>query len=113
MTWECAGINHLAWFTKLEHQGKDLYPLLMEKARQDLAGSPSNPDDAKDLVRKDMMLHFGAFITESSGHLSEYLPYYRKRQDLIEKYAATATMAARRSTPTTGPTGAKAPTSAA
>ena len=87
MTWECAGINHLAWFTKLEHQGKDLYPLLMEKARQDLAGSPSNPDDAKDLVRKDMMLHFGAFITESSGHLSEYLPYYRKRQDLIEKYS--------------------------
>ena len=34
-----------------------------------------------------MMLHFGAFITESSGHLSEYLPYYRKRADLIEKYA--------------------------
>ena len=87
MTWECAGINHLAWFTKLEHQGKDLYPLLMEKARQDLAGSPSNPDDASDLVRKDMMLHFGAFITESSGHLSEYLPYYRKRKDLLEKYS--------------------------
>ena len=87
MTWECAGINHLAWFTTLQHQGKDLYPLLMEKARQDLAGNPSNPDDAKDLVRKDMMLHFGAFITESSGHLSEYLPYYRKRQDLLDKYA--------------------------
>ena len=32
MTWECAGINHLAWFTKLEHGGKDLYPVLMEKA---------------------------------------------------------------------------------
>jgi alpha-galactosidase len=87
MTWECAGINHLAWFTKLEHNGKDLYPLLMEKARQDLAGNPSNPDDAKDLVRKDMMLNFGAFITESSGHLSEYLPYYRKRKDLLEKYS--------------------------
>lgn len=87
MAWECAGINHLAWFTKLEHNGDDLYPLLMEKARQDLAGHPSDPDDAKDLVRKDMMVHFGAFITESSGHLSEYLPYYRKRPDLIEKYA--------------------------
>ncbi len=86
MTWECAGINHLAWFTKLEHNGQDLYPLLMEKARQDLAGSPSNTDDAGDLVRKDMMLHFGAFITESSGHLSEYLPYYRKRKDLMETY---------------------------
>lgn len=86
MTWECAGINHLAWFTKLEHKGKDLYPLLMDKARQDLAGNLVDPND-KDLVRKDMMLHFGAFITESSGHLSEYLPYYRKRKDLIEKYS--------------------------
>ena len=86
MTWECAGINHLAWLTKLEHKGKDLYPLLFEKAKADLAGKPSNPDDAKDLVRKDIMLHFGAFVTESSGHLSEYLPYYRKRKDLIAKY---------------------------
>jgi len=34
-----------------------------------------------------MMLHFGAFITESSGHLSEYLPYYRKRKDLLEQYS--------------------------
>ncbi|HEX4084792.1 MAG TPA: alpha-glucosidase/alpha-galactosidase [Chthoniobacteraceae bacterium] len=86
ITWECAGINHLAWFTKFEHQGRDLYPLLFEKARADLAGKPGNKDDAKDLVRKDMMLHFGAFITESSGHLSEYLPYYRKRKDLIAQY---------------------------
>jgi alpha-galactosidase len=86
MEWECAGINHLAWFVTLRHQGRDLYPLLKRKARQDLAGRPSDPDDL-DLVRKDMMLHFGAFITESSGHLSEYLPYYRKRKDLIEKYA--------------------------
>ena len=86
LAWECAGINHLAWFTRLEHNGKDLYPLLMKKARQDLAGRPSDPDDAGDLVRKDMMLHFGAFITESSGHLSEYVPYYRKRADLRESY---------------------------
>lgn len=85
--WDCAGINHLAWFVKFQNQGKDLYPLLMKKAREDLAGRPSDPNDAKDLVRKDMMLHFGAYITESSGHLSEYLPYYRKRPDLIEKYS--------------------------
>jgi alpha-galactosidase len=86
LDWECAGINHLAWFTRLQHKGKDLYPRLMKKARQDLAGKPSNPEDAGDIVRKDMMLHFGAFITESSGHLSEYLPYYRKRKDLMKKY---------------------------
>ncbi len=86
MVWECAGINHLAWFTRLEHMHQDLYPLLIRKAKSDLAGRPEDPDDAKDLVRKDMMVHFGAFITESSGHLSEYLPYYRKRQDLRERY---------------------------
>ncbi len=85
--WECAGINHLAWFTKFRHKETDLYPLLMRKARQDLAGKPADPEDAGDLVRKDMMIHFGAFITESSGHLSEYLPYYRKRKDLLERYA--------------------------
>jgi alpha-galactosidase len=86
LEWECAGINHLAWFTRLRHRGADLYPLLKRKAKSDLAGKPFDPDDAADLVRKDMMLHFGAFITESSGHLSEYLPYYRKRRDLLERY---------------------------
>lgn len=100
MTWECAGINHLAWFTKLEHRGRDLYPLLMKKAAADLAqaareGLPlcdekDRPEYQRDLVRKDMMLHFGAFITESSGHLSEYLPYYRKRKDLIKRYCRAA-----------------------
>ncbi len=88
MVWECAGINHLAWFTKLEHQGVNLYPKLMAQAESDVYG----PDTAEgrensDIIRKDMMLHFGAFITESSGHLSEYLPYYRKRQDLLDQYA--------------------------
>jgi alpha-galactosidase len=87
MEWACAGINHLAWFTRLRHKGKDLYPLLMRKALEDLAGKPSNPKESPDLVRKDMMIHFGAFITESSGHLSEYLPYYRKRKDLLKRYS--------------------------
>jgi alpha-galactosidase len=86
LDWRCAGINHLAWFTTLEHDGEDLYPLLFEKARNDLAGDPADPDDAGDLVRKDMMLNFGAFITESSGHLSEYLPYYRTRTDSLARY---------------------------
>jgi alpha-galactosidase len=87
LSWECAGINHLAWFTRLEHNGMDLYPLLKEKAARDIAGEPADPDDPGDIVRKDMMLKFGAFITESSGHLSEYLPYYRKRKDILAQYA--------------------------
>ncbi|QQE12022.1 alpha-glucosidase/alpha-galactosidase [Planctomycetota bacterium] len=81
LVWECAGINHLAWFTKLEHKGVDLYPLLLEKTEGE------NGDVYEgDPVRYDMMKHFGAFSTESSGHLSEYLPYYRKRKDLIDRY---------------------------
>lgn len=82
MKWECAGINHLAWFTTLQGpNGKDLYPTLMEMAK-DRASEFAEAEP----VRSDMMLHFGAFITESSGHLSEYLPYYRKRKDLLDKY---------------------------
>ena len=84
--WECAGINHLAWFTKFQHNGQDLYPRLMKQAQAEVYGNPDDSDNAneedkdQDIVRKDMMLHFGAFITEGSGHLSEYLPYYRKSE---------------------------------
>lgn len=84
MDWACAGINHLAWFTRLEHKGEDLYAtVLREKFRAEIEralASDSADDDLEDLVRKDMCLQFGAFITESSGHLSEYLPYYRKSE---------------------------------
>ncbi len=86
VTWECAGINHLAWFTRFELNGKDLYPILFEQAQADVYGEPYHTDDHGDIVRKDMMLHFGAFITESSGHLSEYLPYYRTHAHVKEKY---------------------------
>ncbi len=96
LEWECAGINHLAWMTKLQHKGRDLYEeVLYDKFRKDVeeglreaeAGLARHDDAGHgveaeytqgDLVRKDMCLQFGAFITESSGHLSEYLPYYRK-----------------------------------
>ncbi|HWA82119.1 MAG TPA: alpha-glucosidase/alpha-galactosidase [Fimbriimonadaceae bacterium] len=85
MKWRCAGINHLAWFTELRGpDGKDLYPGLFEQARD-----RSSDFAVAEPVRTDMMLHFGAFITESSGHLSEYVPYYRKRKDLLEKYTDT------------------------
>jgi alpha-galactosidase len=102
LDWTCAGINHLAWFTKLEHQGKDLYPTHLFKqfardvaegiAEYDRGGVLQDATDVThdatkpgakplpDLIRKDMCVHFGAFITESSGHLSEYLPYYRKSE---------------------------------
>ncbi len=102
LQWECAGINHLAWFTKLEHKGKNLYPGLHEKFSREIAEGLAEFDAGlvqmthddnshgrklevlykqRDLIRKDMCVHFGAFITESSGHLSEYLPYYRNHPE--------------------------------
>ncbi|MDD5597729.1 MAG: alpha-galactosidase [Victivallaceae bacterium] len=80
MKWRCAGINHLAWFTELTHNGKDLYPVLKRKIGKD-------PELlAQDPVRFDLMKYFDYFVTESSGHFSEYLPYYRKRKELIAKH---------------------------
>jgi alpha-galactosidase len=79
LEWRCAGINHNAWFTLLRYNGDDQYPRLRERA-----ADPAVYE--RDPVRFDMMLHVGAFVTESSGHFSEYVPYYRKRPDLIERY---------------------------
>src|SRR5438270_1586188 len=68
LEWRCAGINHNAWFTKLAHDGQDLYPRLRE-----LAVDPDFYE--QEPVRFEAMLHLGAFVTESSGHFSEYVPY--------------------------------------
>ncbi len=79
LRWRCAGINHLAWFTELTHRGRDMYPRLRQAAR-DPGVYEADP------VRFEVMLHFGAFVTESSGHFSEYVPYFRKRSDLLQRY---------------------------
>jgi alpha-galactosidase len=79
MRYKCGGINHLAWFTELVLDGEDLYPRLIQAA-----ADPAIYE--QDPVRFEMMLHFGAFVTESSGHFSEYVPYFRKRPDLVQKY---------------------------
>ncbi|GCE22699.1 alpha-galactosidase [Dictyobacter kobayashii] len=79
LEWRCAGINHNAWFTVLRHNGEDMYPRLRERMKQ-------SEIYEKDPVRLEIMLHLGAFVTESSGHFSEYVPYFRKRPELIEKY---------------------------
>ena len=74
-----AGINHQAWFLRFESRGEDAYPLLREKAE--------DPDVyEREIVRFEMMEFFGYWITESSHHNSEYVPYFRKNRDLIERY---------------------------
>ncbi len=80
LVWQCAGLNHMAWFTRLEHRGKDLYPKLKRKAKRGGEFWEQDP------VRFDFMLHFGYYVTESSGHFSEYVPYYRKRKDLLKHF---------------------------
>ncbi|MGC8874133.1 MAG: alpha-galactosidase [Chloroflexia bacterium] len=75
----CAGINHMAWFLKLEHKGQDLYPILRERFEK-----PEYYVNEK--VRGEVFRHFGYFMTESTGHLSEYVPYFRKNQKALDLY---------------------------
>ena len=74
-----AGINHMAWFLKLEKDGKDLYPTLREKFEK-----PEYYINEK--VRGEVFRHFGYFMTESTGHLSEYVPWFRKNQKALDLY---------------------------
>jgi alpha-galactosidase len=75
----CSGINHQAWAVRFEWNGKDAYPLLRQAVER--------PEIyRKDIVRTEMFKALGYYVTESSGHNSEYNWWFRKRPDLIEKY---------------------------
>ena len=85
-----AGINHMAWFLKFEWNGKDAYPLLREKFKNPALYSAPNAHWAgSDVVRAEIFKAFGYFVTESSRHMSEYVPYFRKRPELIEQFLLT------------------------
>ncbi|MCL2098965.1 MAG: alpha-glucosidase/alpha-galactosidase [Oscillospiraceae bacterium] len=73
----CAGINHQTWYVQITHNGEDLTGKLLEK----LEAHPTYSKTEK--VRIDMLRRFGYFSTESNGHLSEYVSWYRKRADEI------------------------------
>ncbi len=76
---KCGGINHMDWFLKLTHRGRDLYPELREKFEK--------PEFYKnEKVRGEVFRQFGYFMTESTGHLSEYLPYFRNSQKALDLY---------------------------
>jgi alpha-galactosidase len=72
-----AGINHLAFFLRLERDGEDLYPALRAVA-----------PPATNRVRYEVLRHFSAFVTESSEHFAEYVPWFIKtgRPELIERF---------------------------
>jgi alpha-galactosidase len=74
-----AGINHMDWFLKLEKDRVDLYPKLLENLEK-----PEYYINEK--VRGEVARHFGYFMTESSGHLSDYLSWFRKNKKALKLY---------------------------
>jgi alpha-galactosidase len=79
ITYTCGGINHMDWFLRLEHKGRDLYPTLREVFER--------PEFYKnEKVRGEVFRHFGYFMTESTGHLSEYVPWFRKSRAALDTY---------------------------
>jgi alpha-galactosidase len=85
ITYTCAGLNHMAWYLKYEWKGKDAYPLI----RKAITERPEVYNE--EIVRNEMFLHLDYYVTESSGHNSEYNAWFRKRPDLIEKYCTHGT----------------------
>jgi alpha-galactosidase len=81
----CAGINHQAWYIKYEVAGQDAYPQIHKAITEN-----SDIYNAEQ-VRNEMYLALGYYVTESSGHNSEYNWWFRKRPDLIEKYCTYGT----------------------
>jgi alpha-galactosidase len=85
VTYVCAGINHQAWYLKYEVNGQDAYPLIYKAITE-------NPDIYnEEPVTNEIYLALGYYVTESSGHNSEYNWWFRKRPDLIEQYCTHAT----------------------
>jgi alpha-galactosidase len=88
-----AGINHMAWFLEAKRDGASVYPDLRE------AMTNSETYD-RDPVRFEMMRHFGAFPTESSHHMSEYVPYFRTDENTIDEMTGTGFFSERMPTAT-------------
>ncbi|MCK6628983.1 MAG: alpha-glucosidase/alpha-galactosidase [Anaerolineae bacterium] len=76
VVFRCAGINHQAFFLEFRRGQEDLYPLLWQAIERDEIY-------AQEPVRIELMKHFGYFVTESSGHASEYVPYFRKTAEMV------------------------------
>ncbi|MCC6446189.1 MAG: alpha-galactosidase [Armatimonadetes bacterium] len=84
VTYVSAGINHQSFFIEYKWNGKDAYPLIHEAIKR--------PEIyQEEIVRNEMCKHLGYYVTESSGHNSEYNAWFRKRPDLIEKYCIHGT----------------------
>ncbi|MBL8027709.1 MAG: alpha-glucosidase/alpha-galactosidase [Fibrobacteres bacterium] len=87
--WKIAGINHMAWLLEITHKGKDIYPEIKKAAAaKNAAARKKGAKKHDDMVRFEIMRHFGYYVTESSEHNSEYMPYWIKSNfpGLIEEF---------------------------
>ena len=84
ITYVCAGINHQSWYLQFARNGRDVYPELRQAVKKKKIYN-------EEIVRNEMFMHLGYYVTESSGHNSEYNWWFRKRPDLIEKYCIDGT----------------------
>ena len=75
--YRCAGINHQAFYLEFRRGAEDLYPRIWEAIER-------SEVVAEEPVRVDIMKSFGYFVTESSGHASEYMPYFRKDERMVQ-----------------------------
>jgi alpha-galactosidase len=75
-----AGLNHQTWYIQVRHKGKDMLPYLADAFEANESLRKSEP------VRIDVLKRFGYYSTESNGHLSEYLMWYRKRPEEIDQW---------------------------
>lgn len=91
LKWTIAGINHMAWLLEI-HDGKtDLYPEIRKRAAAQVAADRAKDnveDKGGNMIRLDLIRHFGHYVTESSEHNAEYMPYWIKsnRPELIDEY---------------------------
>ena len=79
--WKIAGINHQAWLLEITRDGKDLYPEIKARAA-------ARTEKHNDMVRYEIMKRFGYYVTESSEHNAEYMPYFIKDKypELIDRF---------------------------
>jgi alpha-galactosidase len=89
LQWKTGGINHQGWLLEVTDGGKDLYPEIKKRAaKMNRESRKKDGDQHYDMIRFEMMKHFGYYITESSEHSAEYMPYWIKSQypELIEEF---------------------------
>lgn len=87
ISYHIAGINHQAWLLEITRNGADIYPEIRRRAAQ-------RPAPHNDMVRYEIMKQFGYYVTESSLHSSEYMPYFIKNRypELLDRYGIQTDM---------------------